>query len=48
MVDDSDAFDALAHIDYAVGHWPTEEAGPFDPRRFEEGFRHAMRTVTRS
>jgi histidinol-phosphatase (PHP family) len=48
MVDGSDAFEVLAHIDYAVRYWPTEQAGPFDPRQFEEGFRQAMRTVARS
>ncbi|HEY0814530.1 MAG TPA: PHP domain-containing protein [Pseudonocardia sp.] len=48
MVDGSDAFEVLAHIDYAVRYWPTEQVGPFDPRRFEEGFRHAMRTVAGS
>jgi histidinol-phosphatase (PHP family) len=48
MIDSSDAFEVLAHIDYAVRYWPSEEAGPFDPRQFEEGFRHAMRTAARS
>lgn len=38
----SDSFGVFTHIDYAVRFWPTMEAGPFDPNRFEEGFRHAM------
>ncbi|WP_375432054.1 PHP domain-containing protein [uncultured Friedmanniella sp.] len=45
MVADSDSFAVFTHLDYAVRSWPTEQAGPFDPRRFEEGFRHAMRSL---
>ncbi|HEY9469926.1 MAG TPA: hypothetical protein VIQ76_09970 [Propionibacteriaceae bacterium] len=30
----------LAHIEYAVGYWPTQ-AGPFDPNSFQDEFRYA-------
>ncbi|WIB68732.1 PHP domain-containing protein [Curtobacterium sp. MCBD17_035] len=48
MVAGSDAFAVFTHIDYAVRAWPTATAGPFDPRRFEEGFRAAMRAIAES
>ncbi|WP_431972537.1 hypothetical protein [Nocardia sp. bgisy134] len=41
----SEAFAVFCHIDYAVRAWPIATAGPFDPRRFEEGFRTAMRAI---
>ena len=42
-----DAFAVLAHIDYAVRFWPSQ-AGPFDPREFEDEFRHALRELADS
>jgi histidinol-phosphatase (PHP family) len=45
MVAASNSFEVFTHIDYAVRSWPVAEAGPFDPRRFEEGFRQAMRAL---
>jgi histidinol-phosphatase (PHP family) len=45
MVAGSDSFAVFTHIDYAVRSWPVDTAGPFDPRRFEEGFRAAMRAI---
>lgn len=48
MVAGSDSFVVFAHIDYAVRSWPVVSAGPFDPRRFEEGFRSAMRAIAAS
>lgn len=48
MVDGSDSFACFTHIDYAVRFWPTEAEGPFDPRRFEEEFRSAMRAIAAS
>lgn len=48
MVAGSDTFAVFTHIDYAVRAWPTTEVGPFDPRRFEEGFRTAMRAIAGS
>jgi histidinol-phosphatase (PHP family) len=41
-------FEVVTHIDYAVRSWPTETAGPFDPKRFEGGFRAAMRAIAAS
>lgn len=48
MVRGSDAFEVFTHIDYAVRSWPTNTYGPFDPRRFEEPFRIAMRSIAES
>lgn len=45
MVAGSTSFEVFTHIDYAVRSWPAVTAGPFDPRRFEEGFRAAMRAI---
>jgi histidinol-phosphatase (PHP family) len=45
MVAGSDAFEVFTHIDYAVRHWPSGTDGPFDPRRFEERIRVAMRSI---
>jgi histidinol-phosphatase (PHP family) len=45
MVNGSAAFEVFTHIDYAVRMWPAAEIGPFDPRRFEEEFRYAMRAI---
>lgn len=42
MVSTDDTFSVLAHIDYPVRSWPDTEAGPFDPKDFEEEFRHAL------
>jgi histidinol-phosphatase (PHP family) len=41
LVTGSDAFSALAHIDYPVRYWPAT-AEDFDPLRFEDEFRHAL------
>lgn len=48
MVAGSDAFEVFTHIDYAVRAWPVETEGPFDPYRFEEEFRAAMRAIADS
>lgn len=48
MVAGSDSFVVFTHIDYAVRSWPVSTAGPFDPRRFEDGFRAAMRAIANS
>ena len=45
LVTGSDVFAVLAHIDYPVRHWPHAEAGPFDPARFEDEFRYALRAT---
>jgi histidinol-phosphatase (PHP family) len=47
MVNGSDAFAVFTHIDYPARYWPSER-GPFDPRRFEEGIRAAMRAIAQS
>lgn len=48
MVAGSGEFEVFCHIDYAVRAWPSVTAGPFDPQRFEEGFRTAMRALAGS
>ncbi|TCN51624.1 histidinol-phosphatase (PHP family) [Rhodococcus sp. SMB37] len=48
MVSGSDEFEVFCHIDYAVRAWPSVTEGPFDPRRFEEGFRAAMLSLAGS
>lgn len=45
MVAGSSTFSVFTHIDYAVRSWPVATEGPFDPTRFEEGFRGAMRSI---
>ena len=41
-------FEVFTHIDYAARYWPTEEHGPFDHLRFEDGFRQGLRTIASS
>ncbi len=48
MANSSAYFDVFTHLDYAVRLWPVGDAGPFDPRRFEEGFRAAMAAIASS
>ena len=48
MANSSASFDVFTHLDYAVRLWPLRDAGPFDPRRFEEGFRAAMGAIASS
>jgi histidinol-phosphatase (PHP family) len=48
MVSTSDLFSVLAHIDYPVRSWPSDDAGPFDPGAFEDEFRHALRLTAQS
>lgn len=38
-------FAVVSHIEYAVRYWPTNREGPFDPKRFEDEFRQAMRAI---
>jgi histidinol-phosphatase (PHP family) len=47
MVETCDSFAVLAHIDYAIRYWSVS-AGPYDPRTFEEEYRHALRVLARS
>ncbi len=48
MVDGSDVFEVFTHLDYAIRYWPTADAGPFDPSRFEDPMRAAMRAIADS
>jgi histidinol-phosphatase (PHP family) len=48
VISGSDAFEIFTHIEYAVRYWPTQTAGPFNPRTFEDEFRQAMRAVAGS
>lgn len=41
-------FAVVTHLDYAVRTWPVDQAGPFDPRRFEDPFRVALRAIAGS
>jgi len=44
LVEGSDAFEVLAHLDYARRHWPSS-AGAYDERQFEEEYRGVMRAL---
>jgi histidinol-phosphatase (PHP family) len=48
LIAGSEAFSVLAHIDYPVRYWPSQEAGAFDHSAFEEEFRHALRATAQS
>ncbi len=45
LVNESDTFDVLAHIDYPIRYWPEPQAGPFRLTAFEEEFRHVLRVT---
>jgi histidinol-phosphatase (PHP family) len=47
LIEGSDAFSVLAHIDYPLRSWPAG-AGPFDISGFQGEFRHALRALARS
>jgi len=47
LIEGSDAFSVLAHIDYPLRYWPAG-AGPIDPGAFREEFRHALRVLAAS
>lgn len=44
LVEDSDVFAVLAHIDYPLRYWPARMP-PVDVNRFEEDFRHALQVL---
>jgi histidinol-phosphatase (PHP family) len=48
MIAAGGTFAVVSHIEYAVRYWPTEQEGPFDPKRFEDEFRQAMRAIAGS
>lgn len=47
LIDATDAFAVLAHIDYPVRYWPPQ-AAPYDPNAFEDEFRHVVRKLADS
>jgi histidinol-phosphatase (PHP family) len=47
LIESSDAFAVLAHIDYPIRYWPAQ-GGPFDPYAFRDEFRHALRVLADS
>jgi histidinol-phosphatase (PHP family) len=47
MIEGSDVFSVLAHIDYAVRYWP-EAAQPFDALTFEAEFRAVLQALAQS
>jgi histidinol-phosphatase (PHP family) len=47
LVEGSNDFAVLAHIDYPVRHWPAD-AGPFDPKVIEDELRTVLRALARS
>jgi len=48
LVAGDEPFEVVTHLDYAARYWPEEAEGPFDPRRFEDEFRGAMRAIAAS
>ena len=48
MVAGSSVFTVFCHIEYAVRYWPKDREGPFDPKRFEDEFRQALRAIAGS
>jgi histidinol-phosphatase (PHP family) len=48
LVNGSDLFSVLAHVDYPLRYWPTGTAGPVDAPLFEVEFRHALRATAES
>lgn len=47
LIEASDVFAVLGHIDYAVRGW-LANVGPFDPSAFEDEFRHVLRALADS
>jgi histidinol-phosphatase (PHP family) len=47
LVETTDTFQVLAHIDYPIRYWPAA-AGRFDPQSFEEEFRGVLRLLADS
>jgi histidinol-phosphatase (PHP family) len=44
MIEQFDAFEVLAHIDYPVRYWPID-AAPYDPHAFEDQYRSVLRAL---
>jgi histidinol-phosphatase (PHP family) len=47
LIEQFEAFEVLAHIDYPVRYWPAG-GKPYDPYDFEEEYRHALRLLAAS
>jgi histidinol-phosphatase (PHP family) len=47
LIEQSDVFDVLAHLDYPMRYWPST-ATPFVPTDFEEEFRHVLRLLAQT
>jgi histidinol-phosphatase (PHP family) len=47
LIEGTDTFSVLAHIDYPLRYWPPE-AGTFDPGAFQQEFRHALHVLADS
>jgi histidinol-phosphatase (PHP family) len=47
LIESSDEFAVLAHIDYPVRYWPAQ-AGPYDPDAFRDEYREVLRTLADS
>jgi histidinol-phosphatase (PHP family) len=47
LVESSDVFGVLAHIDYAIRYWPAS-AGPFRAEDFEDEFRAVLEALART
>ena len=47
MIEQTQVFEVLAHVDYPLRHWPAA-AGPFDVGAFEVELRHVLRTLAAS
>jgi len=45
MIAAGGTYSVVTHIEYAARYWPVERQGPFDPMRFEDEFRQAMRAI---
>lgn len=48
MISAGGTFAVVSHIEYAARYWPAEREGPFDPTRYEDEFRQAMRAIAGS
>jgi histidinol-phosphatase (PHP family) len=48
LVESSEPFSILAHIDYPVRGWPTATAGPYNPARFEDEHRTVLKALAKS
>ena len=45
MIAAGGTYAVVTHMEYAARYWPIEREGPFNPKRFEDEFRQAMRAI---